>query len=85
LRRSSYNFALTEDDNDRVIRPKNYEGVEKREIIPAIKAHYFNDDSLQKVYREAKKFFHEYMKIPTRTELREVCNLTNLNYPRRQI
>ena len=81
LEKVIFNFALIEDDNDRVIRPKNYEGVEKREIIPAIKAHYFNDELLQKVYREAKKFFHEYLKVPTRSELREVCNLANLNIP----
>ena len=81
LEKIIFNFALTEDDNDRVIRPKNYDGVEKREIIPAIKAHYFNDDMLQRVYREAKKFFNEYLKVPTRNELREVCNLSNLNIP----
>ena len=71
LEKIIFNFVLTEDDDEVVIKPRNYESLDKREIIPVIKAHYFNDDSLQRVYREAKKFYCEYGKIPTKNELRE--------------
>ena len=79
LEKIIFNFVLTEDDGDVVIKPRNYESLDKREIIPVIKAHYFNDDSLQRVYREAKKFYSEYGKIPTKNELRELVNLANLD------
>lgn len=81
LEKIIFNFVLTEDDNDIIIKPKNYDSMDKREVIPLIKAHYFNDDSLQRVYRIAKKFFVEYSKIPTRNELRELINLANLDIP----
>lgn len=79
LEKIIFNFVLTEDDGDVVIKPRNYESLDKREIIPVIKAQYFNDDSLQRVYREAKKFYSEYHKIPTKNELRELVNLANLD------
>lgn len=79
LEKIIFNFVLTEDDNDIIIKPKNYDSMDKREVIPLIKAHYFNDDTLQRVYRIAKKFFVEYSKIPTRNELRELINLANLD------
>ena len=60
LEKIIFNFVLTEDDNDIIIKPKNYDSMDKREVIPLIKAHYFNDDTLQRLYREAKKFFLEY-------------------------
>lgn len=81
LEKIIFNFALTEDDGDIVIKPKNYDSADKREIIPLIKAHYFNDDNLQRVYRVAKKFFLEYKKIPTRNEIRELSNLAGLDIP----
>jgi replicative DNA helicase len=81
LEKIIFNFVLTEDDGDIIIKPKNYEALDKREIIPMIKAHYFNDDTLQRVYRIAKKFFAEYSKVPTRNELRELANLSNLDIP----
>lgn len=81
LEKIIFNFVLTEDDNDVVIKPKNYDSLDKREVIPMIKAHYFNDDTLQRLYREAKKFFLEYKKVPTRNELRELANLANLDLP----
>lgn len=76
LEKTIFNFILTPDDNEVVIKPKNYEVLDKREIIPMVKAHYFNDDTLQKLYREVKKFFSEYSKIPTRNELRQLTNLS---------
>ena len=79
LEKIIFNFVLTEDDNDIIIKPKNFESLDKREVIPLIKAHYFNDDTLQRLYREAKKFFIEYSKIPTRNELRQIANLSNLD------
>lgn len=79
LEKIIFNFVLSEDDNDVIIKPKNYECLDKREVIPLIKAHYFVDDTLQRVYRIAKKFFSEYSKIPTRNELRELANLSNLD------
>jgi replicative DNA helicase len=81
LEKIIFNFVLTEDDGDVVIKPKNYDSLDKREVIPMIKAHYFNDDTLQRLYREAKKFFLEYKKVPTRNELRELANLANLDLP----
>lgn len=79
LEKTIFNFVLTEDDGEVVIKPKNYDSLDKREILPLIKANYFNDDTLQRVYRVAKKFFVEYSNLPTRNELRELCNLANLN------
>lgn len=76
LEKTIFNFILTEDDNEIVIRPKNYEALDKREIIPMVKAHYFNDEVLQKIYREVKKYFAEYSKIPNKSELRQLVNLT---------
>ena len=81
LEKIIFNFILTEDDNDVLIKPKNYDSMDKREVIPLVKAHYFNDDTLQRVYRIAKKFFNEYSKIPTKNELRELANLENLDIP----
>ena len=81
LEKIIFNFVLTEDDGDVVIKPKNYDSMDKREILPLVKAHYFNDDTLQRVYRVAKKFFVEYSNVPTRNELRELCNLSNLDIP----
>jgi replicative DNA helicase len=81
LEKIIFNFVLTEEDNDVVIKPKNYDSLDKREVIPMIKAHYFNDDTLQRLYREAKKFFLEYKKVPTRNELKELANLSNLDLP----
>ena len=54
LEKIIFNFVLTEDDNDVIIKPKNFDSLDKREVIPLIKAHYFNDDTLQRLYREAK-------------------------------
>ena len=79
LEKIIFNFVLTEDDNDVIIKPKNFDSLDKREVIPLIKAHYFNDDTLQRLYREAKKWFIEYSKIPTRNELRQIANLSNLD------
>ena len=81
LEKLVFNFILTEDDNDIIIKPKNYEALDNREIIPMIKAHYFNDDTIQKVYREVKKFFLEYKKIPTKNEIRAILDLANLDIP----
>lgn len=81
LEKIIFNFVLTEDDNEIVIKPKNYDSLDKREVLPMIKAHYFNDDTLQRLYREAKKFFVEYKKVPTKNELRELANLANLDLP----
>ena len=36
LERIIFNFVLTEDDNDTVIKPKNYDSLDKREIIPIL-------------------------------------------------
>ena len=79
LEKIIFNFVLTEDDNEVIIKPKNYDSLDKREVIPLIKATYFNDDTLQRVYRIAKKFFIEYSKVPTRNELRELANLANFD------
>jgi replicative DNA helicase len=79
LEKLIFNFVLTEDDNDVIIKPKNYDSLDKHEVIPLIKAHYFNDNDLQRVYRAAKKFFMDYGKIPTRNELRDCANLANVN------
>jgi len=78
LEKLIFNFVLTEDDNEVIIKPKNYECLDKREIIPLVKAHYFNDETLQRVYREAKKFYSEYAKLPTRAQLFELTKLANL-------
>jgi hypothetical protein len=74
LEKIIFNFILAPDDNDVIIKPKNYDSLDKREIIPMVKAHYFNDDTLQRLYREAKKFFLEYKKVPTKNEIRELAN-----------
>ena len=79
LEKIIFNFALTPDDGDVVIKPKNYDSMDKREVIPLIKAHYFNDDNLQKVYRVAKKFFLEYKTIPTRNEIKQLTNLAGID------
>lgn len=81
LEKIIFNFILTEDDNEVVIKPKNYDALDKREIIPMVKAHYFNDDTLQRLYREAKKFFIDYKKVPTKNQLRELANLVNMDLP----
>ena len=81
LEKIIFNFILTEEDNEVVIKPKNYDSLDMREIIPMIKPHYFNDDNLQRLYREAKKFFLEYKKIPTRNELKQMANLSNMDLP----
>jgi replicative DNA helicase len=81
LERLIFNFILIEDDNEIVIKPKNYEALDKREIIMMVKPHYFNDDLLQRLYREAKKFFMEYKKIPSKNEIRDLANLANLDVP----
>ena len=78
LEKLIFNFVLTEDDNDVIIKPKNYDSLDKREVIPLIKAHYFNDDTLQKVYRVAKKNFMEYKRIPTRNEIKDQCALAGV-------
>ena len=78
LEKLIFNFVLTEDDNDVIIKPKNYDALDKREVIPLIKAHYFNDDTLQKVYRVAKKSFMEYKRIPTRNEIKDQCALSGV-------
>ena len=67
LERIIFNFILTDDDGDVVIKPKNYDSMDKREILPLVKAHYFNDDTLQRVYRVAKKFFVEYSNLSKST------------------
>lgn len=79
LEKLIFNFVLSEDDSDVVIKPKNYDALDKKEVIPLIKAQYFNDDTLQKVYRVAKKFFGEYGNLPTRNELKASLNLANIN------
>lgn len=81
LERLIFNFVITPDDNEIVIRPKNSEELDKREILAAIKPHYFNDDTIQRVYREIKKFFLEYHKVPSKNEIRELGNLANLDIP----
>ncbi len=81
LERLIFNFVLLEDDNEIVIKPKNYETIDKREIIMMVKPHYFSDDLLQRLYREAKKFFVEYKKIPSKNEIRDLANLANLDIP----
>ena len=81
LEKIIFNFILTEEDNEVVIKPKNYDSIDMREIIPMVKPHYFNDDNLQRLYREAKKFFLEYKKIPTRNELKQLANLANMDIP----
>jgi KaiC/GvpD/RAD55 family RecA-like ATPase len=81
LEKLIFNFVLMPDDNEVVIKPKNSEAIDKREVIAAVKPHYFNDDILQKVYREVKKFFVEYRKVPTKNEIRELSNLANLDIP----
>lgn len=81
LEKLIFNFVLMPDDNEIVIKPKNSEDIDKREVLAAVKPHYFNDDTLQKVYREVKRFFLEYKKIPTKNEIRELANLANLDIP----
>lgn len=81
LEKLIFNFILMPDDNEIVIKPKNVEDLDKREVIAAIKPHYFNDDTLQRIYRETKKFFLEYKKIPSKNEIRELANLANLDIP----
>jgi hypothetical protein len=81
LERLIFNFVLTEDDDEIVIKPKNYDTIDKREMIMMVKPHYFNDDVLQRLYREAKKFFIEYKKIPTKNEIRDLANLSNFDIP----
>ena len=78
LEKLIFNFILTEEDNDTVIKPKNYDSLDQKEIIPLIKATYFNDDTIQRVYRECKKFFMEYHKIPTKNEIRKLVDLSGL-------
>jgi replicative DNA helicase len=78
LEKLIFNFILTEDDNEVIIKPKNYESLDKREILPLVKSHYFIDENLQRVYRQVKKFYSEYSKLPTRTQLFELTKLANL-------
>ena len=78
LEKLIFNFILTDDDNEVIIKPKNYESLDKREILPLVKSHYFIDENLQRVYRQVKKFYSEYSKLPTRTQLFELTKLANL-------
>lgn len=81
LERLIFNFIITPDDNEIVIRPVNSDELDKREVIATIKPHYFNDDTIQRVYREIKKFYNEYHKIPSKNEIRELANLASLDIP----
>jgi len=79
LERLIFNFVISPDDNDIVVRPVNSDELDKREVLLAIKSHYFNDNTIQHLYREIKKFFIEYHKVPSKYEIRELANLANLD------
>jgi KaiC/GvpD/RAD55 family RecA-like ATPase len=69
------NFILMPDDNETLIRPKNVETLDKREIIPKIKSQYFNSEDLASIFKVVKSYFKEYSKIPSKSEIRELLNL----------
>lgn len=71
------NFILSQDDDDLIIRPKNIELLDKREIIPIVKSYYFLDENIQAVFRVAKKYFKQYNRIPSRSEMKDLLNLEN--------
>jgi replicative DNA helicase len=71
------NFILMDDNNETVIRPKNVEALDIREVIPKMKTQYFNNDDLANIFKVVKTYYKEYHKVPSKTEIREMLNLNS--------
>jgi len=78
LEKVIFNFLILEDDDDIVIKPKNYDGIDKKDLILMAKSYFFIDDTLQKSFKEIKKYVQAYHKFPTRNEIRDLLNLNNI-------
>jgi replicative DNA helicase len=70
-------FVLTEDDNDIIVRPKNADVLEKKEMLPLLRSYFFSDDNHQQIYKVAKEFFKEHNRLPTKKEIKEMLALTH--------
>jgi len=79
LEKIIFNFLIMEDDDDIIIKPKNYDGIEKKDLMLMAKSYFFIDDLLQKTFKEIKKYVQTYHKFPTRNEIRDLLNLNNIN------
>ena len=71
------NFILMDDNNETLIRPKNVEALDIREVIPKMKSQYFNNDDLGNIFKVVKTYYKEYHKVPSRTEIRQLLNLNS--------
>jgi replicative DNA helicase len=71
------NFILMDDNNETLIRPKNVEALDIREVIPKMKTQYFNNDDLGNIFKVVKTYYKEYHKVPSRTEIRQLLNLNS--------
>lgn len=74
------NFIITPDDTDLFLRAKNTEVLEKRELINLIKSYYFLDDRLKDVFKVVKKYFTEHSRLPSKTEIKQLLNLSNCRF-----
>jgi hypothetical protein len=66
-----------DDNNETLIRPKNVEALDIREVIPKMKTQYFNNDDLGNIFKVVKTYYKEYNKVPSKTEIREMLNLNS--------
>ena len=66
-----------DDNNETLIRPKNVEALDIREVIPKMKSQYFNNDDLGNIFKVVKTYYKEYHKVPSRTEIRQLLNLNS--------
>jgi replicative DNA helicase len=71
------NFILMDDNNETLIRPKNVEALDIREVIPKMKTQYFNNDDLGNIFKVVKNYYKEYHKVPSKTEIRQLLNLAS--------
>ena len=57
------NFILMDDNNETLIRPKNVEALDIREVIPKMKTQYFNNDDLGNIFKVVKNYYKEYQNL----------------------
>lgn len=79
LEKVIFNFLIIDDDNDVIIKPKNYDGVDKMDLVAMAKSYFFIDDLRQKAFREIKKYINTYHRFPSKGEIRDVLNIANIN------